>query len=274
MRTWKVGEIANWLGITSNGVYYLEKHGAVSPAHDAENGYRSFTNDDIAALSVVRRYQTLGFTLDESLRLLEGSPNEIASAVAAALERERARHEEAVRHLGELAHEAGAIPRKTVIELAARPPLLALPIFDEPEGETPQEKAARELQDELDYEWYHVDGASFGFILNQSSKYSANFDYQRCTIAPAQDIHEAGLAGRGTIVDFPADPWCARVITPLEINTDDASFICPILQELESHGFACRGPMAGRIAHLRRTPSGLEVSREFWIPIEGLAMSS
>lgn len=273
MRTWRVGDIANWLDITTNGVYYLEKHGAVSPVHDEENGYRTFTNDDFATLSFVRHYQALGFTLDESLRLLDGSPSELANAVADALEQENIRHEETVRRLNELAHVTSAIPSKTVIELAARPALLALPVPDELEGETPQEKAERGLQDQLDYAWHHVDGASFGFILEQSAKHPAGFAYRRCTVAPAQKIRDADLADRDATVDFPADPWCAHVTVPLETNVDDASFVGPVLDELASHGLRCKGPVVERIAHLRRVPHGLEVSREFWIPVSGSAAS-
>lgn len=274
MRTWKVGDIASWLGISANGVYYLEKHGAVNPAHNEGNGYRSFTNDDFAVLSVVRRYQALGFTLDESLELLGGSPDEVADAVAAALERERARHGEAMRRLSELAREADSVPREMAIGLAARPHLLALPVLDEPDNETPEERVARELQDELDNRWYRIDGASFGFILSRFDEAPPGFGYQRCTIAPAQDIFSANLAGRGTVVDFPADPWCAHVVTPLEANADDAFFMRPALEALALHGLGCRGDVVGRIAHLRRTGDGLEVSREFWIPVCGLEVAS
>ena len=49
-----VGQMAKLLGISGNGVRYLEDEGLVHPAQDEDNGHRRFTLEGQAAFYIYK----------------------------------------------------------------------------------------------------------------------------------------------------------------------------------------------------------------------------
>ena len=49
-KTYKIGEVANILGVSADTIRYYEKAGIVYSKKDSSNGYRYFTPADIYAL--------------------------------------------------------------------------------------------------------------------------------------------------------------------------------------------------------------------------------
>lgn len=69
--TYKIGEVAKLLGISSETVRYYEREGVIqSQKIDQESGYRYYEALDINALMRVRMYRNYGFTLQEAKEML------------------------------------------------------------------------------------------------------------------------------------------------------------------------------------------------------------
>lgn len=64
-----VGQVARHSGLPTKTIRYYDEIGLVSPDR-AENGYRSYSNDDIHRLSFLKRARNLGFSIDECRQLL------------------------------------------------------------------------------------------------------------------------------------------------------------------------------------------------------------
>ena len=66
------GELARMLGLTNEGVRYLERVGIIRAHRDRENGYRSFEFDELVRLTQTRNLRALGFSLEEARSVLDG----------------------------------------------------------------------------------------------------------------------------------------------------------------------------------------------------------
>ncbi len=66
------GELARMLGLTNEGVRYMERMGIVRAHRDKENGYRSFDFDELVRLTQTRNLRALGFSLEEARSVLDG----------------------------------------------------------------------------------------------------------------------------------------------------------------------------------------------------------
>lgn len=66
-----VAEIASASGVSPHTVRYYIKEGLISPAAQADNNYRLFTQQDVTRLRFIRMAKTLGFTLTEIRQILE-----------------------------------------------------------------------------------------------------------------------------------------------------------------------------------------------------------
>lgn len=90
-----IGEAAKRSGVSAKMIRHYESRGFLPAAVRAANGYRNYTETDIAALAFVRRARALGFSLDEAANLLglwrnparaSHDVKELAQRQAAALE--------------------------------------------------------------------------------------------------------------------------------------------------------------------------------------------
>lgn len=67
----KIGELSKRSGVSIDAVRYYERRGVLPRAERTDSGYRLFSDDDVARLSLVRQLQELGFTLDEVIDALQ-----------------------------------------------------------------------------------------------------------------------------------------------------------------------------------------------------------
>lgn len=78
----RIGEAAEILGITKEGVRYLERKGLITSHRNPENGYRYYDRSDLALIQQIRLYEGLGMSLSEaSDMLLKSSPQEIVGSL-------------------------------------------------------------------------------------------------------------------------------------------------------------------------------------------------
>ena len=66
----QIGVVAERLGLSVRTVHYWEEAGLVTPSARSAGGFRLYTEDDVARLTIIRRMKPLGFTLDEMRELL------------------------------------------------------------------------------------------------------------------------------------------------------------------------------------------------------------
>jgi MerR family Zn(II)-responsive transcriptional regulator of zntA len=65
MHTFKVTELANAAGVTSDTVRHYTRLGLIKAAKDRQNGYRFFSGETLARLRFIKVAQGLGFTLKD-----------------------------------------------------------------------------------------------------------------------------------------------------------------------------------------------------------------
>ncbi|MDO4239688.1 MerR family transcriptional regulator [Micrococcus sp.] len=89
----QIGEVAGRTGLSLRSIRHYDDVGLVPPSARSEGGFRLYTEEDVERLLRVMRITPLGFSLEETARLLEvlEGPSCPASQedVAAFLERAR-----------------------------------------------------------------------------------------------------------------------------------------------------------------------------------------
>ncbi|TAK30205.1 MAG: MerR family transcriptional regulator [Myxococcaceae bacterium] len=69
-RAMKIGQVAQQAGVGVDTVRCYERRGALARAARTLSGYRAFTAADVERILFVKALQTLGFTLDDIIALL------------------------------------------------------------------------------------------------------------------------------------------------------------------------------------------------------------
>jgi len=66
----RIGDVARRLSLNPQTLYFYERIGLIPAPARNESGYRIFSDQDIARLSLIERAKTLGLTLDEIKEIL------------------------------------------------------------------------------------------------------------------------------------------------------------------------------------------------------------
>ncbi|ODP32961.1 MerR family transcriptional regulator [Pandoraea sp. ISTKB] len=66
----KIGELAQASGVAASRIRFYEAEGLLPNAQRQANGYREYDDDALTRLSLIRRAQNAGFTLDEIRAIL------------------------------------------------------------------------------------------------------------------------------------------------------------------------------------------------------------
>lgn len=69
--TLRSGELADRAGVNVETLRYYERRGLISPPSRTLGGHRTYDDDAVALIGVIKAAQRLGFTLDEVAELLE-----------------------------------------------------------------------------------------------------------------------------------------------------------------------------------------------------------
>lgn len=70
-KTYKIGEVANILGVSADTIRYYEKMGIAYSHKDSHNGYRYFTISDVYALLDVLFYRNLEISVEEVRKIMQ-----------------------------------------------------------------------------------------------------------------------------------------------------------------------------------------------------------
>lgn len=78
---YRIGEIAEMLGVSVEAIRYFEKIGLINPTRDEKNGYRVYETGEHNILMRARGYSRFGFTLSEAADLIsQGDLSDLAAA--------------------------------------------------------------------------------------------------------------------------------------------------------------------------------------------------
>jgi len=69
--TLRSGELADLAGVNVETLRYYERRGLIDPPSRTLGGHRTYDDDAVALIGVIKAAQRLGFTLDEVAELLE-----------------------------------------------------------------------------------------------------------------------------------------------------------------------------------------------------------
>lgn len=108
-----IGEASKASGVSAKMIRYYEQIGLIRPSGRSDNNYRVYGPDDVHVLRFIRRARSLGFSLEETEKLLalwqdrereSAAVKEVAVAHIADLERRIADMQGMVKTLKHLAH--------------------------------------------------------------------------------------------------------------------------------------------------------------------------
>ncbi|MFD1746567.1 Cu(I)-responsive transcriptional regulator [Rhizobium helianthi] len=108
-----IGEASRASGVSAKMIRYYEQIGLIRPSGRSENNYRVYGQSDVHVLRFIRRARSLGFSLEETEKLLalwqdrareSAAVKEVAVAHIADLERRIAEMQGMVQTLKHLAH--------------------------------------------------------------------------------------------------------------------------------------------------------------------------
>lgn len=69
----KINEVERLVGITKGNIRFYEKEGLLAPGRNSENGYREYSEADVAWLKKIKLLRMLDVPIEEILRLKAGS---------------------------------------------------------------------------------------------------------------------------------------------------------------------------------------------------------
>lgn len=145
---YRIGEMAEFFGMTKEGVRFLERQGVIRSQRDEKNGYRYYPRGEITRLKQIRSYRALGFSLDEAQRMVYETPR---SQVLERLDEKLAELEEKevqLQLMKRLLRRQREVARRLIedagCELMTRPEMIFLPLVgDEDSGKEGRESLAQ-----------------------------------------------------------------------------------------------------------------------------------
>lgn len=108
-----IGEASKASGVSAKMIRYYEQIGLIHPTARSDNNYRLYSPDDVHVLRFIRRARSLGFSLEETQKLLglwqdrareSAAVKQVATQHIADLERRIAEMQAMVKTLKHLAH--------------------------------------------------------------------------------------------------------------------------------------------------------------------------
>jgi DNA-binding transcriptional MerR regulator len=133
-RSLSIGEVAARAGVGVDTVRYYERRGVLPPAQRRSSGYRAFQPQTVERIVFVKELQTLGFTLDELVGLLNLVDTNAATCgpargyAVATLDRIDAKMRALSAARGQLASLLDACSSGACAQLEEATPLIRLPL--------------------------------------------------------------------------------------------------------------------------------------------------
>ena len=258
------GELANYLGISPQGLHWYEQQGLVQP-QKTDSGYRKYTSDDLCALSRIRFYHQCGFTTECIKDLLNSEPPIARTAVQhriedmeRAIDFERAKLE-ALKKNEALLEKASKAP---FAERSTLEPFWMKKIFESDQGELrPDSASPKNWTQRIPFAHYYSvrmqeDGEMRDFVGIGISE--ANLAYGGTALT--EEIED------GKALFVPRQPAIYAVVAP-----ETTPFIPALLESVRAMGIAREGELAGTVyarpITCHRAHNGIQTYWEAWFPL-------
>lgn len=267
---YKIGEISNLLGISSESIrYYERKAGVRSKNVDDESGYRYYTALDLYALMRIRMYRNCGFSVQEAAEMLnEYSFEELADKVAGKEEDIRAAIEWNERLLAATAKMAETYRRVEGMTGKCRvensPAMYRFPFVTR--GELTGDKAAlRQVKKWMDK--MPVVAVTPFFAREDILLGSENFGIGMCVME--EDADYVGVREAGVELEYrPSVPSVYTVIEADRGRQLHCSMLSHVLEYMEQNGMRLSGDAIGKTVTTIHHSTTHRRAHEVWLPYE------
>lgn len=265
---YRIGELADFFGMTKEGVRYLERQGIITSVRDESNGYRYFPREEITRLKQIRSYQSIGFGLEEAHSMVCLTPREelldrldekIAELESKAAD--IARISNMLKGQREAAEKT--LSGAGAYEVTMRPELIFFErVSDEASGETPQEKRSIAHARNVEKTWIQA--------MPPVTLGACHYDHtgkgvrRIGSIALAQDVRTLGLPVLPQMVRLESC-LCVRGIaeSPWEKKPD----IAPLLCFAQERGYALCGDVYAIAKMTYEFEDAVWGIHEFFLPV-------
>lgn len=254
---YRIGELADFFGMTKEGIRYLEREGVIVSERDAGNGYRYFPREEITRLKQIKRYQGLGFSLEEAQRLVcETRREEIADRLAQKQQEleKKARQIERMQRFLAMQQEVAKrlIGTSERVWLGERPELIFFPrVPDEASGENPAQREAIARARAEEKEWIlATPPCTLGAM-----HYTPDGTGRRMlgSIVRAESAREAGLQETERTIHLPACPCICAVVEGPDRQRPD---LTPLFDYVRENRLRITGDVFGVFWLTYRTEQG------------------
>ncbi|OLQ78363.1 Cu(I)-responsive transcriptional regulator [Photobacterium proteolyticum] len=121
-----ISDVAKQTGLTAKTIRFYEDKGIITAPSRASNGYRSYSQNNINELQLIRRSRLVGFTLDECRELLDFSrdPQRRSADVKAKAEQKLTEIDDKIAELIEMKTTLEALTKQCPGNDSARCPII------------------------------------------------------------------------------------------------------------------------------------------------------
>lgn len=267
---YRIGEVADFFGMTKEGVRYLERQGIIESRRDESNGYRYFPREEITKMKLIRSYQAIGFTLEEAQEMLyhlrqEDVLERMEKKICVLEEKE-----EQIRRMKRmLMDERAAVEtyfdQSHRFELVMRPAYWLFPrVSDEAGGMSPAEKAAIAEARQIEKQWIQaMPPVRLGALHND--RHGNRIEELFGSVVFKEQAEELGLARHESVIEIPQRLCLRGYIGSVLGERPDPK---KMFDWIETNGlFAC-GDMFGVICCNSRDSKGIVLRlHEMYIPV-------
>ncbi len=262
----EIGQMARMLGITVNGVRFLEREGLVSPTRDEGNGYRQFSLEDQATLYMYKLYRMAGLNMTDIKEALTSEPNEAVRVMRRSVAEQRRilyECECAADKIEEFLDKGMDAPR---FELAARPELHCVP-YPVYQGEAVTSASASLFSQQYNYLIEHMPSSFFGITFRRDAE-GPGWSAERNIVITDDTYTDLAEPVLSHVERFPARDRCLHAIVRCTSEEGDERFLHEPLAWLEEQGLAADdGDIVARFLYGQKLDDRLAYRLEMWVPV-------
>lgn len=260
-----VGQISKIMGVSNNGMRFLEEEGLVDPRRNGENGYRRYGVHEQSVLYMYALYKQAGLKLGDIKEALQADPQDAADLIdsnVARLERELEEVKRHARAVKQLVEDASSSPS---FSLEARPPLHCLRLQQGNAASAPSVWTPDLIEDHRPL-IEDMPESFFGVLFTQAP--TGTWDAERAIVTKEPVKGAAGHWGR---IDYAPLDRCLRAVVRYPSSQAEASVIQESLAWARQHALNTdlSSPVVSRFLHLKKEADTIVYTLELWIPLVG-----
>ena len=264
-RTYRIGEVAEIMGLSSETIRYYERKGIIDPLKDRSSGYRSFSSDETFLLSRLRMYMLSGFSVDETIPMLQdATPYGVLQHIAN-------KTIELDQQMTELQHKKAALVRwlsqinDGITQLGQfimgyRPAIYVAHTFDDG-------KAIKEMAESgMIRDWINMAPLSMnGSIIRLDEDYKVVF-YHEAMCLLQSDAHLFHIVESKYVELLPACP-CLHYATVLTDRDSITRTLQTLTDYIDAHAFVLKGDIMSICSIITNVNRVNHYYTEYYIPI-------